>query len=42
LQPPHADRLRNELWAATGVEQAARLVTAVERRDDTAPIRRVA
>jgi hypothetical protein len=42
LQPPHADRLRNELWAATGIEQAARPVTAVGRRDDTAPVRRVA
>ena len=42
LQPPHADRLRNELWAATGIQPANRPVTALERRDDTAPIRRVA
>lgn len=38
LQPPHADRLRNELWAVTGVAPLARPAP----RDDTGPIRRVA
>lgn len=42
LQPPLADRLRNELWAATGARPTARPVSAVERRDLTSTIRRVA
>lgn len=42
LQPPHADRLRNDLWEATGVAPAARPAPAVERRDDIAPVGRVA
>ena len=43
LQPPHADRLRNELWAATGmaaVERPGRTQRA--EADVTGPIRRVA
>jgi hypothetical protein len=39
LQPPHADRLRNELWAACGVEVDARPTV---RRTEPSAIRRVA
>ena len=37
LQPPHADRLRADLWELCGVEQVER-----PARDITAPIARVA
>ena len=37
LQPPHADRLRSDLWAVCGVEPIAR-----HQSDVTAPIARVA
>lgn len=47
LQPPHADRLRNELWAATGmgaVERPERpeRSTSSAHRHTTGPVRRVA
>lgn len=41
LQPPHADRLRNELWSATGMGAVDRPERA-QPRDATRPIRRVA
>jgi hypothetical protein len=37
LQPPHADRLRSDLWQLCGVEPVTR-----PTRDITAPIARVA
>jgi hypothetical protein len=37
LQPPHADRLRSDLWELCGIEPVGRPI-----RDDTAPIARVA
>jgi hypothetical protein len=37
LQPPHADRLRSDLWELCGIEPLARPI-----RDATAPIARVA
>jgi len=37
LQPPHADRLRSDLWELCGGEPVGRPI-----RDDTAPIARVA